>query len=362
LPTIRYALDASASVLLVSHLGRPEEGKHDPALSLAPVAERLSELLGQQVPLVKNWLEGVQVKPGQVVMCENVRFEIGEKSNSDELARHMAALCNVYVNDAFATAHRAQASTCGVAKYAPVACAGPLMLAELKAAERALKDPERPLIAVVGGAKVSTKLALLGNLLDQVDQLIVGGGIANTFLRAAGHNIGGSLHEADLVLEARRLLQKAANSGKPLPLPTDVVCAKSVSADAAATVKTIESIAPDDVIADIGPATADHYAALLREAKTIIWNGPLGVFEYQPFSAGTRHIAEAIAASAAFSVAGGGDTIAAIARFGVGDRISYISTGGGAFLELLQGDRLPALVMLEESARAWAAMERAREL
>jgi phosphoglycerate kinase len=362
LPTIRYALDAGASVLLVSHLGRPEEGKHDPALSLAPVAERLSELLGQQVPLVKNWLEGVQVKPGQVVMCENVRFEIGEKSNSDELARHMAALCNVYVNDAFGTAHRAQASTCGVAKYAPVACAGPLMLAELKAAERALKDPERPLVAIVGGAKVSTKLALLGSLLDKVDQLIVGGGIANTFLKAAGYHIGGSLHEADLVPEAKRLLQKAADAGKPLPLPADVVCAKSVSADAAATVKTIEAIAPDDVIADIGPATADHYAALLREAKTIIWNGPLGVFEYQPFSVGTRRIAEAIAASTAFSVAGGGDTLAAIARFGVGEKISYISTGGGAFLELLQGDRLPALVMLEESARAWAAMERAREL
>lgn len=361
LPTIREALEAGASVMIVSHLGRPKPGEKDPELSLAPVAKRLSELLGQEVPLIRDWINGVEVEPGHAVLCENVRFEEGETSDDEDLARRMAALCNVYINDAFGTAHRAQASTSGVAKYAPVAVAGPLMLAELKALGKALNDPQRPLLAIVGGAKVSGKLDLLEQLLDRVDQLIVGGGIANTFMKAAGLPIGGSLHEADLIDAAKDLLEKAEQAGKLIPLPTDVVVAKVLKPDAEATTKKVADIADDDLILDVGPETTERLVQMAGQAKTIIWNGPLGVFEFDQFSSGTRRLAEAIADSDAFSIAGGGDTIAAIAKFNLTDRISYISTGGGAFLEYLQGKTLPAIAMLEESGRAWAAMERARE-
>ena len=361
LPAIRESLEAGASVMIVSHLGRPNAGERDPELSLEPVAKRLSELLGQEVPLVTDWLEGVDVEPGHAVLCENVRFEQGETSDDEDLARRMASLCNVYINDAFGTAHRAQASTSGVAKYAPVAVAGPLMLAELKALSKALDNPQRPMLVIVGGAKVSTKLTLLDQLLDTVDQLIVGGGIANTFMKAAGLPIGNSLHEADLTEAAGKLLKKAEQAGKLIPLPTDVVVAKELKADTEATTRRVEDIAEDDLILDVGPETAERLAQIAAEAKTIIWNGPLGVFEYDQFANGTRRLAEAIANSDAFSIAGGGDTVSAIAKFGVTDRISYISTGGGAFLEFLQGETLPAIAMLEESARAWAAMERARE-
>lgn len=361
LPAIKQALEAGASVLIVSHLGRPKEGEYDRQFSLAPVAKHLSELIGQEVPLARDWIDGVDTKPGQAVMCENVRFLKGELDNDDDLARRMATLCNLYVNDAFGTAHRAQASTSGVAKYAPVACAGPLMMAELKALSKALDKPDRPLLAVVGGAKVSTKLTLLDRLLDQVDELIVGGGIANTFMAAAGLPIGNSLHEADLVPAAKDLLAKAGETGKTIPLPTDVVCAREFKSDAVATTKWVDDIEADDLIMDVGPETAKHLALMAEKAGTIIWNGPLGVFEYEQFSAGTRRQAEAIANSQAFSIAGGGDTVAAIAKFGLTDKISYISTGGGAFLAFLQGETLPAIAMLEESARAWAAMERARE-
>lgn len=361
LPAIQEALKSGAAVMIVSHLGRPKEGEYDADLSLAPVATCLSELLGQEVPLAKNWLKGVDVKPGQAVLCENVRFEKGETGDDEDLARRMAALCNVYINDAFGTAHRAQASTSGVAKYAPVATAGPLMLAELEALSKALDNPERPLLAIVGGAKVSTKLTLLDQLMDQVDQLIVGGGIANTFMKAAGLPIGASLYEAHLVAAAKKLLKKAEQDGKVIPLPTDVVVAKTFSADAEATVKKVEDVAADDLVLDVGPETAKRLAQLAKEAGTIIWNGPLGVFEFEQFAGGTRTLADAIVSGGAFSIAGGGDTVAAITKFDLTDRISYISTGGGAFLEFLQGDALPAITMLEESARAWAAMERARE-
>ncbi len=362
LPAIREALEAGAKVMLVSHLGRPAGGKPDPKLSLAPVATKLSELLDQEVPLVQDWLKGVEIEAGQAVLCENVRFERGEIEDDEELARRMAALCNIYINDAFGTAHRAQASTSGVAKYAPVAVAGPLMLAELNALNKALDNPKRPLLAIVGGSKVSGKLTLLDQLIDQVDELIVGGGIANTFMKAAGLPIGGSLHEAGLVADAKSLLQKAEHNGKVIPLPTDVVVAKEFKDNAQATTKRIEAIEDDDLILDVGPETAAKLAKMAREAGTIIWNGPLGVFEFDQFAAGTRTLAEAIAGSDAFSIAGGGDTVAAIAKFKLTDSISYISTGGGAFLEFLQGETLPAIAMLEESARAWSAMERAREL
>ena len=362
LPAIKQCLEAGASVMIVSHLGRPKAGERDPKLSLAPVAKRLSELLGQEVPLATEWLNGVELEPGQAVLCENVRFEQGETSDDEDLARRMAALCNVYINDAFGTAHRAQASTSGVAKYAPVAVAGPLMLGELEALSKALDNPQRPMLAIVGGAKVSTKLTLLDQMLDKVDQLIVGGGIANTFMKAAGMPIGNSLHEADLVDAAKKLLEKAEQAGKLIPLPADVVVASELKADAEATTKKVEDIAADDVILDVGPETAGRLAGMAGEAKTIIWNGPLGVFEHDQFAEGTRRLADAIANSDAFSIAGGGDTVSAIAKFGLTDRISYISTGGGAFLEFLQGETLPAIAMLEESARAWAAMERAREL
>lgn len=362
LPAIRQCLEAGARVMIVSHLGRPKEGEPDPQLSLAPVAQRLSELLGQDVPLARDWLAGVEIEPGQAVLCENVRFEKGEKSNDEDLARRMASLCNVYINDAFGTAHRAQASTAGVAKYAPVACSGPLMVSELEALGKALENPQRPLLAIVGGAKVSTKFKLLDRMINQVDQLIVGGGIANTFMKAAGLPIGASLYEADLVDNSRRLLEKAEKLGRQIPLPTDVVVAKEFKSDAKATTKKVNELAEDDVILDVGPETAERLALIATQAKTIIWNGPLGVFEFEQFAAGTRKLAEAIANSDAFSIAGGGDTVAAIGKFNLTEKISYISTGGGAFLEFLQGETMPAIAMLEESARAWAAMERAREL
>ncbi|MGH8120139.1 MAG: phosphoglycerate kinase [Gammaproteobacteria bacterium] len=361
LPTLEKILAAGGRIIILSHLGRPKEGVYDEKFTLAPVAACLSVLLGKNVPLVKNWISGIDPGPHEVVLCENVRFEKGEKANDDDLARRMAALCQVYVNDAFATAHRAEASTCGIAKYAPVACAGPLLIAELKALSTALKDPARPLIAVVGGAKVSTKLTILESLSTRVDQLIVGGGIANTFLKAAGHNIGKSLNEPDLVPVAGRLLKSIKARGGDLPLPTDVVCADELSATATAHIKKIDTVKDNDMILDVGPETAARFAQLIDKAATIVWNGPIGVFEYAQFSNGTRMLAQAIADSKAYSIAGGGDTLSAIAKFGVAGDISYISTGGGAFLEFLEGKKLPAVQILEESARAWSAMERARE-
>jgi phosphoglycerate kinase len=361
LPTLKKILAAGGRILILSHLGRPKEGVYDEKFSLAPVAARLSALLGKDVPLIKDWINGIDLGTHDIVLCENVRFEKGEKTNDDELARRMAALCQVYVNDAFGTAHRAHASTHGVAKYAPVSCAGPLLLAELAALSTALKNPARPLVAVVGGAKVSTKLNILESLSARVDQLIVGGGIANTFLKAAGHNIGKSLHEPDLVAEAGRLLQNFKERDGGLPLPTDVVCARECSATAQASTKKLGDVTDDDQILDVGPETAASIAEIMARAATIVWNGPIGVFEYDQFSNGTRVLAEAIAESSAYSLAGGGDTLSAIARFGVSADISYISTGGGAFLEFLEGKKLPAVQILEESARAWSAMERARE-
>ena len=361
LPTLNQCLEAGAKLIIVSHLGRPKEGEYDERFSLAPVAKCLSELLGKEVPLIKSWINGVEFGNQEIVLCENVRFEKGEKANDDELARRMASLCNIYINDAFATAHRAQASTHGVAKYAPVACAGPLLIAELKALSGILREPKKPLIAIVGGSKVSTKLTVLESLLKKVNQLIVGGGIANTFLAAAGYNIGNSLHEPDLVGEASSLMAQAKKRGSEIPLPTDVVCAKEYSENAAATVKKMDQISDDDLIMDIGPETAAYFSELVKKAKTIVWNGPLGVFEFEQFGNGTRILADAIANSNAYSIAGGGDTLSAIARYKLDKNISYISTGGGAFLEFLEGKKLPAVQILEESARAWAAMERARE-
>jgi phosphoglycerate kinase len=352
LPTIRQALVAQARVILVSHLGRPVEGQYDEAFSLAPVAVRLSELLGRRVPLIKDWTQGVTVGKGELVLCENVRFEVGEKNNNHELARKMAALCDIYVNDAFATAHRAEASTHCIAKYAPKVCAGPLLVAEIEALGRALREPARPLVAIVGGAKVSTKLQALEALAQKVDQLIVGGGILNTFLKAEGYPIGRSLYEEDWVEFARGLLASTRDRGTDIPLASDVVCANECSEQAKATTKAVGEVSADDMILDIGPQTAAHFAELLDRAATIVWNGPLGVFEFDPFGSGTRMIAEAIAQSQAFSIAGGGDTLAAIARYGITDRISYVSTGGGAFLEYLEGKDLPAVAILEERARA----------
>lgn len=352
LPAIRTAVNAKARVLVVSHLGRPTEGQFDKALSLAPIAQRLGDLLGQPVRLAYPWVDGVDVAEGEVVLCENVRFEPGEKKDSDVLARKLAALCDIYVNDAFATAHRAEASTHGIAKYAPQVCAGPLLLAEVNALEEALEAPRRPLIAIVGGSKVSTKLQVLESLSQKVDQLIVGGGILNTFLLAAGHNIGKSLSEPDLVEIARKLLNSTKERGAEIPLPTDVICAKEFSEQAQATIKQLAEVADDDMILDIGPATASHFADKLKIAGTIVWNGPLGVFEFDQFASGTRTVAEAIATSKAFSIGGGGDTIAAIAKFGIEQQISYISTAGGAFLEFLEGKRLPAIAILQERSRA----------
>ena len=345
LPTIRLALDGGARLLVMSHLGRPKAGASDEEnapFSLAPVAARLSELLGRPVPLVRDWLEGVEIAAGEMALAENVRFIKGEKQDDETLARRMAALCDVYVMDAFATAHRAEASTHGVARFAPVACAGPLLAAELEALGKALAQPARPLVAIVGGSKVSTKLTVLDTLCAKVDRLIVGGGIANTFLAAAGLPIGKSLVEADLVDEARRLMGRT-----DIPLPEDVVVATALGEDAVATVKDVNAVGAEDMILDIGPRTAARFAKLLTEAGTILWNGPVGVFEIEQFAAGTRVIAEAVAESAAFSLAGGGDTLAALEKFGVGERISYVSTGGGAFLEYVEGKELPAVAMLE---------------
>ena len=351
LATVRYALDQHARVFVMSHLGRPQEGAEDPALTLAPVAARLSELLGKPVPLRKNWIDGVDCAPGSAVLCENVRFLRGEKKDDEQLARRMAALCEVFVMDAFGTAHRAEASTHGVARYARVACAGPLLAGELEALERALKDPARPLVAIVGGSKVSSKLMVLESLLERVDQLIVGGGIANTFLAATGVDVGRSLCENDMLDVARRLMDKARAKGTAIPLPTDVVVAKEFASTAHADVRAVGEVRSDEMILDIGPDSADHCAALLQAAGTIVWNGPVGVFEFEQFGEGTRAIAQAIARGKAFSLAGGGDTLAAIEKYGVEDSISYVSTGGGAFLEFVEGKTLPAVAVLEERAR-----------
>jgi phosphoglycerate kinase len=351
LATIRYALDQHARVFILSHLGRPQEGREDPALTLAPVAARLSELLGKPVPLRKGWIDGVDCPPGTAVLCENVRFLKGEKQDDEQLARRMAALCEVFVMDAFATAHRAEASTHGVARYAPVACAGPLLVGELEALERALEKPARPLLAVVGGSKVSTKLMVLEALLEKVDQLIVGGGIANTFLAATGVDVGKSLCETEMLDVARRLMDKAHARGTAIPLPTDVVVGREFAATAHADVRAVGEVRPDEMILDIGPDAADGCSALLQSAGTTIWNGPVGVFEFDQFGEGTRAVAQAIARSKAFSLAGGGDTLAAIEKYGVEDGISYISTGGGAFLEFVEGKTLPAVAVLEERAR-----------
>jgi phosphoglycerate kinase len=350
LATIRYALDQHAKVFVMSHLGRPQEGVEDPALSLAPVAARLSELLGKPVPLRRDWLDGVDCPFGSAVLCENVRFNRGEKKDDPQLARRMAALCDVFVMDAFGTAHRAEASTHGVARFAAVACAGPLLVGELEALERALKDPARPLIAIVGGSKVSTKLTVLESLLEKVDKLIVGGGIANTFLAATGVDVGKSLCETEMLDVARRLMDKAEARGTQLPLPTDVVVGREFAATAHADVRPVNQVRRDEMILDIGPDSADRCSALLQAAGTIIWNGPVGVFEFEQFGEGTRAIASSVARSKAFSLAGGGDTLAAIEKYGVEDGISYISTGGGAFLEFVEGKTLPAVAMLERRA------------
>jgi len=350
LPGIRHALSRNARLMLVSHLGRPTEGQFDEKESLAPVARRLSELLGQDVALVRNWLDGVDVAPGRAALLENCRFNKGEKKNDDALAKKIAALCDIYVNDAFAAAHRAEATTHGVAKYAPVACAGPLLARELEALGKALENPRRPLVAIVGGAKVSTKLTVLAKLAEKVDQLIVGGGIANTFMLAAGMKIGKSLAESDLVPEAKKVMEAVHAKGGRVPLPVDVVCAKELSASAAATTKQVGAVADDDLILDVGPSTAAQLAELLGRAATIVWNGPLGVFEHEQFAGGTRALVQAIAGSRAFSLAGGGETVAALAKFGVTDKIGYVSTAGGAFLEFLEGKKLPAVEILEQRA------------
>ena len=350
LPGIRHALEKKARLMLVSHLGRPKEGVFDESESLAPVAKHLSTLLGTEVPLKRDWLKGVEVEAGHVVLLENCRFNKGEKKNDEALARQMAALCDVYVNDAFGTAHRAEATTHGVAQFAKIACAGPLMAAEIEALTRALEKPARPLVAIIGGAKVSTKLTILAALAEKVDQLIVGGGIANTFLLAAGKRIGKSLSEPELVGEARKISEILKAKGGPVPVPSDVVCAKVLSADARTQTKSSDAVAEDDLILDIGPQTAQSYAEALKRAGTIVWNGPLGVFEFDQFGNGTKVLAEAIAEADAFSIAGGGDTLAAVAKYGITDRMSYISTGGGAFLEFLEGKKLPAIEILEQRA------------
>lgn len=349
LPTIQAALEAGAAVMLMSHLGRPSEGQPEAKYSLRPVAQRLSELLGRDVPLIADWIEGVAVQPGEVVLLENVRFLAGEKANDPGLSKKMAALCDVFVMDAFGTAHRAQSSTYGVAEYAPVACAGPLLSAELAALDKALGNPARPMVAIVGGSKVSTKLSVLDALANIVDTLIVGGGIANTFIAAAGQNVGKSLHEADMLEMARKLAANETDRAQ-IPVPTDVVVAAEFSATATATVKAVDDVKDEDLILDIGPATAKKFADIVAGAGTIIWNGPVGVFEFDAFGNGTRVLAEAISASPAFSIAGGGDTLAAIDKYGVADGISYISTGGGAFLEFVEGKTLPAVEILTRRA------------
>ena len=350
-PAIQQALQAGAAVMVTSHLGRPTEGEFKPEDSLAPIAKRLSELLGQLVELKQNWVDGVDVKPGQVVLLENCRVNKGEKKNSDELAQKMARLCDVYVNDAFGTAHRAEATTHGIARFAPIACAGPLLAAELDALGKALGDPARPLAAIVAGSKVSTKLTILKSLAAKVDNLIVGGGIANTFMLASGLKIGKSLAEADLVGEAKAIIDMMARRGASVPIPVDVVCAKEFSATAAATVKDVKDVADDDMILDIGPKTAAQLAQQIAQAGTIVWNGPVGVFEFDQFGEGTKTLAMAIANSKAFSIAGGGDTLAAIAKYKIADKVGYISTGGGAFLEFLEGKTLPAVDILMQRAK-----------
>jgi len=349
-PSIMAALDAGAAVMVMSHLGRPTEGEADEEFSLQPVAKRLSKLLDRDVSLVEDWIDGVEARVGEIVLLENVRFLNGEKACDDELAKKMAALCDIFVMDAFGTAHRAQASTYGVAQYAPVACAGPLLTAELEALATVMQNPKRPFVAIVGGSKVSTKLTVLDALADVVDCLIVGGGIANTFIAAAGHGVGKSLYEPDMLDTARDL---AANKDgrAEIPVPTDVVVAEEFSADADATTKVVEVVAADELILDIGPETSARFADIIASAGTIIWNGPVGVFEFDQFGSGTKALAEAIAASDAFSVAGGGDTLAAIDKYGVAENISYISTGGGAFLEFVEGKTLPAVAILEKRAR-----------
>lgn len=350
-PAIRMALDAGASVMVTSHLGRPTEGQLRPEDSLAPVAERLAELLGRPVRLVQDWVDGVDLQPGEVVLLENCRCNPGEKKNDETLSRKMAALCDVYVNDAFGTAHRAEATTHGMAQYAPVACAGPLLEAELDALGRALSAPKRPLVAIVAGSKVSTKLSILRALSEKVDQLVVGGGIANTFMLAVGLPVGNSLVEADQVEEARAVIEKMKARGAEVPIPVDVVCGHEISPNAIGTVKAAHEVADDDMILDIGPRTAEQLAGILEKAGTIVWNGPVGVFEFDAFAHGTEVVSRAIARSPAFSIAGGGDTLAAIAKYGIAQDIGYISTGGGAFLEFLEGKKLPAVAVLEERAK-----------
>ncbi|HCY16071.1 MAG TPA: phosphoglycerate kinase, partial [Curvibacter sp.] len=356
LPCIRMALDAGAAVMVTSHLGRPTEGEFKPEDSLAPVAARMAELLGPKyapngVPLVANWVDGVTVAPGQLVLLENCRLNKGEKKNSEELAKKMALLCDIFVHDAFGTAHRAEASTYGIAQYAPIASAGPLLAAEMDAISQALQNPKRPLVAIVAGSKVSTKLTILKSLANKVDQLIVGGGIANTFMLAAGLKIGKSLAEPDLLAEARAVIDAMAARGAEVPIPTDVVTAKEFKADAVATIKQATDVADDDLILDIGPETAQKLAQQLKAAGTIVWNGPVGVFEFAAFENGTQVIAQAIAESSAFSIAGGGDTLAAIAKYGIEKEVGYISTGGGAFLEVLEGKTLPAFEILDKRAK-----------
>lgn len=351
LPSLETALAAGAAVMVMSHLGRPKEGEPNDTYSLQPVANALSDALGKPVHLLKNWIDGVDVSSGQIVLCENVRFLAGEKKCDETLAKKMAALCDIYVMDAFGTAHRAQASTYGVAKYAPTACAGPLLAAELAALEKALQQPKHPMVAIVGGSKVSTKLTLLEQLIDKVDQLVVGGGIANTFIAAAGHNVGKSLYEPDLVDVAKRLIDNARQRGAEIPIPTDVVCAKEFSESAQAQSKSVTEVEADELILDIGPDSAAYLGNIMQQASTIVWNGPVGVFEFPQFAQGSKTLALAIANSSAFSIAGGGDTVAAIDAFKIAEKISYISTGGGAFLEFLEGKTLPAVEILQQRAQ-----------
>jgi phosphoglycerate kinase len=351
LPTIEHCIKAGAKVMIMSHLGRPTEGEYDEAFSLAPVAAHMGGLLGKDVGLVKDYLGGVELADGDVVILENVRFNVGEKKNDDELSKKYAALCDVFVMDAFGTAHRAQASTHGVAKYAPIACAGPLLAAELDALGKALDNPKRPMVAIVGGSKVSTKLTVLESLSKVVDQLIVGGGIANTFIAAAGYNVGKSLYEADLIDTCKKLSAAAESRGGSIPVPVDVVCGKEFSETAAAELKPVTDVQDDDMIFDVGPETSRLFEEILKKAGTIVWNGPVGVFEFDQFGEGTRALSLAIAESDAFSIAGGGDTLAAVDKYGIADKISYISTGGGAFLEFLEGKKLPAVEILEQRAK-----------
>ena len=352
LPTIHLAIEKGAKVILLSHRGRPMEGQYNEEQSLLPIANYFGDICDLNVRLEKNWIDGVELDSGEIVLCENVRFQVGEKANDDQLAKKMASLCDIYVMDAFGTAHRAQASTHGVAKYAPIACAGPLLKKELDSLDKALKDPGRPMVAIVGGSKVSTKLTVLETLLDKVDQLIVGGGITNTFLAAMGKPIGKSLYEKDLLSKAKDLLAKASSKNTQIPLPTDVVCATEFSEHAIATVKLVDEVSDEDMILDIGPQSAQKLASYMADAGTIVWNGPVGVFEFEAFSHGSETMARAIANSKAFSIAGGGDTLAVVDKFGLEDQISYISTGGGAFLEYLEGRPLPAVEILKERVLA----------